>query len=53
MTEIRKLKDGKWYRLVSQPLHETLIAYMVRAGYGDQFHDEYDNPEEVWEECHD
>ncbi len=52
MTETYKLEDGKKYRLISVPQHKTLIAYWTRAGYGG-LHDEDENPEELWEECHD
>jgi hypothetical protein len=50
MSEIRKLEDGKWFRLISRPLDETMLAYANRAGWN-QFHNEDDNPDEIWEPC--
>jgi hypothetical protein len=52
MSETYKLGDGKKYRLISVPQHWSLIEYWTRAGYG-VFHDEDENPELIWEECHD
>ena len=52
MAETRKLIEGNWYRLVTVPLHPTLLAYAKRAGWK-QFHSEDDNPEEIWELCND
>ena len=53
MAETYKIEDGHKYRLVSVPAPPTMIAYMARAGYGDNFHDEHNNPNEIWEPCND
>lgn len=52
MSEIYKIEDGKRYRFISAPHHETMIAYFRNLGWTG-FHDEYDNPNEIWVECND
>ena len=48
MSEIKKLIEGNWYSLVSQPLHPTLLAYAKRANWI-QFQADDENPNEIWE----
>ncbi len=48
-----KQDDETWreYRLISQPIDRTMLAYSQRVEmFKGKFHDEDINPEEIWEE---